>query len=67
MFPVLEAEIIIKGFTKKRLAEETCLKSPRSLSAKLHGKTVFSAPEAIDIKAALGSEKPIEELFHWVD
>lgn len=62
MYRVLEARIIGKGISKKRLADEIHM-NYKTLLAKMSGKTKFTLDEAVLIKKYLDEPIPIEELF----
>lgn len=62
MYRMLEARIIYKGISKKRLAEDIHM-NYNTLLAKMSGKIKFTLDEAVLIKKYLDESTPIEELF----
>lgn len=62
MYRMLEARIVYKGISKKRLAEDIHM-NYHTLLAKMSGKIKFTLDEAVLIKKYLDESTPIEELF----
>lgn len=73
MFPEIRAALAKKGMTIKQLSEavnEILIKiDPKkkmeyqTMLLKLQGKYDFSLPEAMAVKAVLGAQMPLDELF----
>ncbi len=62
MYRNLEAEIVRKGLTQKKLADLiNCNVS--TLSLKLNGKREFTLDEAKKIKTVLNVDIPLDDLF----
>lgn len=64
VYPALVSELIRKGITCQMLSEKTGI-SPSTLSIKLR-KGSFTFNEAVRIKASIGTEIPLENLFEEV-
>ncbi len=62
MFTILKAEMVKKHINAVTLGE-MCGMKPTAIYSRLNGKTPIALKEAIQIKAVLKSELPIEELF----
>lgn len=62
MYRALEARIVYKGISKKRLADDIHMNYD-TLLAKMSGKTKFTLDEAVLIGKYLDDSMPIEELF----
>lgn len=62
MYKELEAEIVRKGLSKRKVSEMTGIRY-ETLLVKLSGKFSLTLDEAFKIKMALESDKPIETLF----
>lgn len=62
MYKELEAEIVRKGLSKRKVSEMTGIRY-ETLLVKLSGKFSLTLDEAFKIKIALESDKPIETLF----
>lgn len=62
MFPNLRGEMARKGINLSMLSELTNIPLQR-LSAKLSGKRKLTFDEAVLIKAKLGLDMPLDELF----
>lgn len=62
MYPNLDAEMARHKTTRKSLAKLLGV-TPTTLSMKLNGKSEVSLSECVEIKRALGTDKPIEYLF----
>ncbi len=60
-YPVLEAEISVRGIRKKYIAEKLNI-TPRALSYKMSGKTDFRWQE-INIIHSLFPDVPADKLF----
>ncbi len=66
MFPNIAKELVRNGFKLVDLAQKIGM-SKTALYDRYTGRVVFSLPDAIKIKEALGSEMTIEELFWKVE
>lgn len=62
MFRNLNAEMARKGITSTYLARMLGM-TPTTLSLKLNGKSELSLKQAVQIKAILGVDIPLEVLF----
>ena len=62
MFPNLKGEMARKGINLSALSELTNIPLQR-LSAKLSGKRKLTFEEAVLIKAKLGLDMPLDEIF----
>lgn len=62
IYPRLMAQMYLKGFDNKRLAEETGL-TYLTLRRRLRGETTLKLSEANRIRNALGTDMPLEKLF----
>lgn len=62
MYRVLEAKIVYRGISKKKLSEDIGM-NYNTLLAKMSGKSKFTLDEALEIKTYLDEKIPIEELF----
>jgi hypothetical protein len=63
-YPNLKAEIARKGLTLVKILEDGRIKCTKgTLSLKINGKYPFTFAEAVALKAIIGSELPLEELF----
>ncbi|WP_295264600.1 hypothetical protein [Veillonella sp.] len=62
MYKELEAEIVRKGLSKRKVSDMTGIRY-ETLLVKLSGKFSFTLDEAFKIKMAIESDKPIEVLF----
>lgn len=67
MFPNIRAEMARKNLTQKDIVDELQKRGftmvVPTFSAKLNKKYEFTFAEAVAIKAILGTEMPLEELF----
>ena len=61
-YPILQAQMAIRGMTRQVLAEQIRI-SYVSMNRKMAGLTPFTLDEAVRIKKALGTETALEELF----
>lgn len=66
MYPNLRAEMAREKITWSKLAEILHVR-PATLTWKNQGKTSFTLDEAFEIKTALGTDLPLEELFKRED
>lgn len=62
MFPNIRAELGRRNMTRLDLSAETNIKYG-TLISKLKGESEFTFAEAVDIKKALKTDMPLEELF----
>ena len=66
-YPNLKAEIAKKGLTLGEILEDGRIKcSVGTLSLKINGKYQFTFAEAVALKAIIGSDMSLEELFEEV-
>ena len=66
-YPNLKAEIARRGLTLNKILEDGRIKcSVGTLSLKINGKYQFTFDEAVALKAIIGSEMTLEELFEEV-
>lgn len=64
MYPELMATMAAKGWNRRMLAEATGKTQP-TISNFLNGKMDPKLSFCYTVKRALGTNKPIEELFRW--
>ncbi len=61
-YPILQAQMVIRGMTRRDLAEQIHI-SYVSMNRKMAGMTPFTLDEAIRNREALGTETALEKLF----
>lgn len=66
MYRNLKAEIARKGWTITKLAINLGMSS-QSLSLRMRGTINFTLNEAKKVKAVLGTELSLDQLFEWTE
>lgn len=66
MFRNLRAEMLRRGLTQIDMAQAMRI-SMGSVSMRLNGHTPWKLDEAIEVKAWLGTDMSLEELFKWTE